>query len=328
MPYDRTYHLLGRFDKIARLVRAERPEVIEAHSPYLATAAVVACGRDVAPVRTAFWHADHLGAYVEPAFARVLGRPRAEAMVKPLWTGVRVLLAPFDATFVASVSQSRKLTAAGVGGVVHVPFGVDRGTFQPEARSEALRREFAQGTDAALLIGVGRFAIEKRWDIVLDAFSRIRLRRPASLVLLGDGPERERLQKQAPPGVFFPGFEKDRLRLAALLASADLLIHACPCETSGLAIAEAVACGVPVVVPDSGGAAESADPACSETYPSLDAEGCANAVERLLARSRAELKSHAFAAAARVPTVQHHFTRVLSVYEDLLKERGRSRRTC
>jgi hypothetical protein len=66
LPYDRTYHLLGRFDKIRSRVRAERPDVLEAHSHYLGVAAVVAAGRSATRVRTAFWHADHIGTYLEP----------------------------------------------------------------------------------------------------------------------------------------------------------------------------------------------------------------------------------------------------------------------
>jgi alpha-1,6-mannosyltransferase len=245
-----------------------------------------------------------------------------------MWSGVRGLLAPFDATFVATVSQARKLIAAGVRRVMHVPFGVDKQTFHPGARSKRTRRELTRGSEGPLLVGVGRFAVEKRWDIVLDAFARVRGRRPAVLVLFGDGPEMGRLRKRAPPGVFFAGFEGDRARLAGALASADLLVHACPYETSGLAIAEAVACGVPVVVPDSGGAAESANRACAETYCSLDVGGCADAIERILGRSGVELRSHALAAASGVPTVESHFARVLSVYHELLEERGSSPTPC
>ena len=181
---------------------------------------------------------------------------------------------------------------------------------------------------AASAGGVGRFAVEKRWDVVLEAFARVRQRRPAALVLFGDGPERARLEKRAPDGVFFAGFERDRSKLATALASADVMVHACPYETSGLAIAEAVACAVPVVVPDMGGAPESADPSCSERYRSLDAEACATAIERLLARDAGTLRAQALAAALRVPTVERHFARVISVYEDLLKEGGSSRSPC
>jgi len=324
LPYDRTYHLLGRLDKIRSRVQAEMPDVLEAHSPYLGAAAVVACGRQAGRVRTAFWHADHLGAYVGPALARLVGNRASDAIVSHLLPGIRALLAPFDATFVAGVGQADRLRAAGVPKVVRVPFGIDVATFRPGAGTPARRRELLAGAgdSAVLLVGVGRFAFEKRWDIVLEAFGRLRLRREAVLVLFGDGPERARLERIAPPGVRFHGFERDRARLAAALASADLLVHGCPYETFGLGVAEAVSSGLPVVVPDDGGAAESADASCSETYRSLDAEACAAAVERLLQRDRPELRTRSLEAAQRVPTIEQHFSRVLATYDELLHERA------
>jgi alpha-1,6-mannosyltransferase len=327
LPYDRTYHLLGRFDKVRALVRAERPDVLEAHSPYLGAAAMAACGRQAAPVRTAFWHADHLGAYVEPVLARWLGVTVAEAMSGAMWGGVRALLASFDATFVAGQRQADRLRAAGVEGVVHTPFGVDLATFTPDARGAERRRELLGGAadGAALLVGVGRFAFEKRWDVVFEAFARVQARRAAVLVLFGDGPERAALERAAPPGVRFEGFERDRARLAQSLASADVLVHGCPYETFGLGVAEAVACGLPVVVPDAGGAAETVDPSCGETYRSLDAADCAAAIERLLAQDPGELRARARDASGRVPTAAEHYRRVLATYDAILQSKASGR---
>lgn len=321
-PYDRTYHLLYRFDKIRRRIRAERPDVLEAHSPYLATAALLSCGPRAARLRTAFWHSDHLGVYVEPTLTRAVGAHWAAAAARPLWGAVRTLLAPFDATFAAGRLQAEQLRAAGVQRVVHVPFGVDSETFRPEARSPQWRREWLGdlGDDARLLLGLGRFAMEKRWDVVLDAYASLRPRRKVALLLLGDGPERARLERRAPPGVHFAGFEGDRMRLATALASADLLVHASPYETFGLSIAEAVACGLPIVVPDAGAAPEHANPGCGITYKSLDPAACAAAIETALDRPRDELRAKALQAAARVRTAQQHFHQVVGTYDELLRE--------
>lgn len=312
LPYDRTYHLLGRFDKIRARVRAEQPDVLEAHSPYLGTVAVLGAGRTASRIRTAFWHADHVGAYLEPRIGR---------LARALDGVVKALFAPFDATFVAGLAQARKLRALGVKNVEHVPFGVDVSTFRPEACTQSLRSELLAGAPegAALLVGVGRFAFEKRWDVVLEAFARVRGRRPVVLVLYGDGPERARLEARAPIGVCFAGFEQDRNRLAAVLASADLLVHGCPYETFGLGVAEAVACGLPVVVPDGGGARESVEPGCAEIYPSLDVDACAAAIMRMLERDPVELRARARDAAACVPTPEEHIARVVSVYEAMLR---------
>jgi alpha-1,6-mannosyltransferase len=324
LPYDRSYHWLGRFDKIRARVQQRRPQILEAHSPYLAMAAVLACGR-AAPVRTAFWHSDHVGTYVEPALTHALGRTLSRRLSAPLWRGVRALLSPFDATFVGGRAQADRLRSAGVPDVVHVPFGVDGRTFRPQVDASRRRELLGEaGPDALLLVGVGRLAMEKRWDVVIDAFERIRTRRRAVLVLFGDGPERARLERRAPTGVVFAGFDADRARLGRSLASADLLVHGCPYETYGLGVAEAIACGLPVVVPDAGGAAESVDLASGEVYASLDAAACAAAVERLLARDRNELRARAQEAAGRVPTIDRHFATVLATYDTLLKEKSRS----
>ena len=318
LPYDPTYHVFGRFGTVQRIVRDSRADVLEAHSPYLGAAAVLSCGRAASRIRTAFWHADHVGTYVEPVLQRTLGETASRVLTRPLWAGVRTLLAPFDATFVAGVAQAARLRAAGVRNVVRAPFGVDVDMFHPRPQDPILRRELADGQPGDIVIAAGRLAVEKRWDVVLDAFARLRERRQATLVVFGDGPERARLERHAPRGVRFIGFETDRLKLARALASADVLVHGCPYETFGLGVVEAIASGLPIVAPDRGGAAENVDPSCSATYASLDAVACAAALEQMLGRDRAALRALAVDAASRVTTVGQHFRAVLSAYDDLL----------
>jgi alpha-1,6-mannosyltransferase len=146
------------------------------------------------------------------------------------------------------------------------------------------------------------------------------------LVLFGDGPERASLERAAPEGVRFLGFERDRRRFAKALASCDVLLHGCACETFGLGVAEAVASGVPVVVPDAGGAAEAIDASCAEVYAALDAAACAAAAEKLLARDPADLRARAAEAAARVPAAREHYDRVLATYDALFAARAAGRR--
>jgi alpha-1,6-mannosyltransferase len=322
LPYDRTYHLLGRIDKVRTQILREHADVLEAHSPYLAAAAIVGSGRRASRIRTAFWHSDHVGSYAQPTLDRWLGPGLAQVATAPLWQGMRALLLPFDAVFAAGRAQAERLRRAGVRDVIHVPFGVDTRTFHPGARDDREREKWLAeaGEGAALLVGVGRFAVDKRWDVLLDAFAMLRATRPCVLVLFGDGPERGRLEARASPGVHFAGFEQDRSKLARSLASADLLVHASPYETFGLGVAEAVACGLPIVVPRSGGAAESAAPDCSVLYADLNVAECAAAIERLLVRDRGELRARALDAASRVPSMERHFATVLDSYAELLRE--------
>ncbi len=62
-PYDPTYHLLLRFDKIAGIVARERPDVLEVHSPYLAALGVMRAKRAHYGVRTFQWHSDFIDTY-------------------------------------------------------------------------------------------------------------------------------------------------------------------------------------------------------------------------------------------------------------------------
>ncbi len=346
-PYDSTYHLLLRFDKIAGIVARERPDVLEIHSPYLAALGALRADPAHFGIRTFQWHSDFVDTYAGVLGARLerdLPRRGARAVARgvhgatrPLWSLVRAISARCDATLVAAMWQVDKLTAHRVSRVMRVPFGVERGVFRPDARTYEGRRELlalaahdAREDAALIFVGIGRFAIEKRWDVVIDAFLRLRARNPGRkmiLVLLGDGPERERMTARAmgSADVVMPGFIKDRTRLARMLASADALIHGCPFETFGLSIAEAMACGLPTVVPDEGGAAEMHVPEAGERYRSRDVEACVAATERLVQRLDNEgdaVRAAAAAAAGRLPDVDQQFAGQIALYEALLRSKG------
>lgn len=347
-PYDSTYHLLVRFDKIAEIVERERPDVLEIHSPYLAALGALRARRGSYGIRTFQWHSDFVDTYGGVLEAKVgtgWARPVVVA-TRPLWGLVRGIARRCDATLVAATWQVDKLRAHDVPRVVHHPFGVERSIFRPEARTDEGRRELLAAVSrspndpAPVLCAVGRFAVEKRWDVLLDGFAALRRERDAVLVAFGDGPERERMKARVAAhglsaDVAFPGFVKGREALARSLASADLLLHACPFETFGLSIVEALSAGLPAVVPDQGGASEmhttvTAGPQPTEVHRSGDAADLARAAGRLLLRLAAEgrepLRAAATGAAARYPSVTEQFERQVAVYSDLLSRRGDGRR--
>jgi alpha-1,6-mannosyltransferase len=104
---------------------------------------------------------------------------------------------------------------------------------------------------------VGRFAREKELDLLLTAWPEVERRTGARLVLIGDGPSRRRLQRR--PGserLYWLPFERDRDRLADLLASVDVYVAPCSLETFGLSALEAIASGTPILTADRGGVAE------------------------------------------------------------------------
>jgi alpha-1,6-mannosyltransferase len=344
-PYDSTYHLLLRFDKIAAIVARERPDVLEIHSPYLAAAGALRARTGTFGIRTFQWHSDFVDTYggvLEAKVGATWARPVALA-TRPLWGLARGIARRCDATLVAATWQVDKLRAHDVPRIVHHPFGIERAVFRREARTlegrHALLAEVGRPPEdrVPVVVAVGRFAVEKRWDVVLDGFARLRRERDVVLVAFGDGPERARMQARVREhglqrDVALPGFVKGRDALARALASADLMIHACPFETFGLSIVEALASGLPVVVPDEGGAAEmhveepGVGPSPTEPHRSGDAEDLARAAGRLLLRTAAEgrdvLGAAATRASLRYPSVEEQFERQVALYTDLLERAG------
>lgn len=89
---------------------------------------------------------------------------------------------------------------------------------------------------------------------------------------------------------------------AEALRQAGCLLHCADREPFGLALVEALACGVPVVAPDSAGPREIVDSTCGVLYPPGDAAAGAAAVTEVLSAPgrRAELSARARARAERL----------------------------
>lgn len=141
-------------------------------------------------------------------------------------------------------------------------------------------------------------------------------------VLFGDGPQRKSIEAHAAkiPGVHLAGFVTDRELIASTLASCDGFLHGSAAETYGLVVAEAMCSGLPLVVPDQGGAADLVDDSFAETYPAGDADACARAMVKLLSRPRDLLKAAVLAAAnEEVGTMADHFSSLFDVYGRLTR---------
>ncbi len=117
---------------------------------------------------------------------------------------------------------------------------------------------------------------------------------PAVLVVVGDGPLRARLVRRAAGlPVAFTGFVPDRVAVAGLLATADVVLAPGPVETFGLAALEALACGTPVVV-SAGSALPEVVGAAGVAVPGEDfAAGVARVLERPVNARRAAARRRA-----------------------------------
>ena len=120
--------------------------------------------------------------------------------------------------------------------LVVVPYGLD----EPPAAWGPNELDLPEGK---LVVAVSRLVPQKGLDVAVEAMVGI----DATLVALGEGPERERLESLARAGgvrLLLPGRVGD---VAAILRRADLLVHPARWEGFGLALLEAMLCGLPVV---------------------------------------------------------------------------------
>ena len=95
-------------------------------------------------------------------------------------------------------------------------------------------------------VAVGRIVANKRHDKLLDIWQRVYRQTGGELLIVGDGPERERLEARNEPGVRFMG-RVDDPTCAALLSSSWALVHTAAHEGWGLVLSEAAWFGTPSI---------------------------------------------------------------------------------
>lgn len=151
------------------------------------------------------------------------------------WNVLRRFHAPSQAVMVPTKSIGEELDRRNFSNVKIWTRGVDRNIFKAYPRDHL---DFPR----PILLYAGRLAVEKG----IDDF--MKLQSPGSKVLVGDGPERPRLEKLY-PGAHFLGF-RHADDYARTLASADVVVFPSRTDTFGLVMLEAMACGTPVAAYD------------------------------------------------------------------------------
>jgi len=226
---------LGDARRLARILSEERVEILHAHlvraihlgakaSHRAGVRAVVATVHDI---------------------QRMLGRLRLSAM--------RRAAGRLDAVACVSEAAREDLVArVGIapGKARVISNGVDPARFEGPFDRDATRRSLGVDEDAFVVMSLGRLRPEKGHDTALRAMVGIARGEPnARLVIVGDGPERARLERLASrlglgARAVFVGQRED---VGAVLAAADCMVAPSRYEGFGLAAAEAMAAGLPVV---------------------------------------------------------------------------------
>lgn len=287
--------------RLARIVRQVDPEIVHLHSSKAGLAGRLAVrGRRPTVFQPHAW-----------SFEAVGGLQRRAAV---LWE--RTAARWTRAIVCVSEGERRRGEAHGIRGPFRViPNGVDLAAFSPADRSAARARLGL--TEAPLVVCVGRLSPQKGQDVLLGAWPAVRARVPeARLALVGEGPERDRLQREAPPEVVFAGYRAD---VPDWLAAADVVAAPSRWEGMSLALLEAMAQGRSVVASDTAGAAEALGGEAGAVVPVGDREALADALaQRLLDPALAAAEGRA----ARARVERHYDLRraladVAALYAEL-----------
>ena len=318
LPVDKNYWYFGDQAALHAALDALQPDLVEVASPWRSPS-WVANWRGNVP-RSLFMHADPMSAYAYRWFDPLLPRRATDVLFAPYWRHIRGLSQQYDSVICASDDLHQRMTAAGVAHTALFPMGIEEGVFTPANHDPALRKrllaDLGLPEQAGLLVGVGRLSAEKRWPMVFDAVRRAAHSQPLGMVLLGGGRQEVAIRKALAGEAHIRLLEPvtDRAKFAAIVASADALVHGCEAETYGLAAAEARASGVPVIVPDRGGAADQALSGGGIVYKSGDPAALAGAISLLAAKSWP--RSH-----APVQTMRDHFVQLFAHYRELIAAR-------
>ena len=217
--------------------REFRPDVIHLASPFMIGPPVIRAARALDIPVVAVFQTDMAG------FASQYGLSALQDMA---WSRLRRIHDGADITLVPSTATYRMLEQQGFSRLALWPRGVDVERFHPAHRNDMLRHKLG-GEDKVLVGYVGRLAHEKEVAqlSVLNDEPRVQL------VVVGDGPARASLQA-ALPGAHFTGLLTGP-ELAEVVASLDIAVHTGRHETFCQSVQEAMASGLPVVAPASGG---------------------------------------------------------------------------
>ena len=237
LPKYRELHI-GRPSRFIRSALKDfRPDVVHVAAPVVLGALALRAARKQGIPTVAIYQTDL------PGFAERYG---FGAWSAAMWRWVVWIHEQADLTLAPSTSALWDLRHRGVTNVARWARGVDTARFAPEHRCDSLRSSL--GAPAKVLVGyVGRLAKEKQIDRLqplLDDPS-------VQLVIVGDGPARDELQR-ALAGAVFAGFQSGPA-LGRHVASLDVFAHTGLDETFCQAVQEALASGVPVVAPAAGG---------------------------------------------------------------------------
>jgi len=265
-PYFRKWAFLSAIAEVQTLLQSLRPDLVEAHLTWSRFIALFAAWRADVPLRIGFEQGD---------------------LYMNSW---KFRAANF---FAQSLAHRIVVCSEALGDWVHETHGISRARLLVMHNCVDLARfskdgqqakgiEFFRGTTVFCAVGTLGRGVNKRVDVCIRALATARWAGAnVALVVCGDGEQRSELEGLAESlgiasHVKFLGTRSD---VAQVLRACHVFCHAAPFEPFGIVAIEAMAVGLPIVVPDSGGIREIVEHGVNGLlYPALNHQALGEAM--------------------------------------------------
>ena len=262
-----------RVKEIANRINKFKPDVLHLASPFLLGDQARRVAKHYQIPSVAVFQTDVAGFVNHYGLSRI--STLVERRIKKIHSTVDLNLAP-------STHSMTYLENLGIENIKIWGRGVDTGQFNISYRSEALRQSWGADENTIVVGFAGRLAPEKCVENLRVLHNlQSRAGKKVQLVIIGDGPSRERLATHLPYARFTGHLSGEQLGQA--MASLDVMVTTGEKETFCQVIQEAMACQVPVVAPATGGPLDLVEPGCNGyLYQPGSLNDLRNAVQTLI----------------------------------------------
>ncbi|MEW6497077.1 MAG: glycosyltransferase [Cyanobacteriota bacterium] len=231
----------------------------------------------------------------------------------------------FDMTVCSTTAATKSCQEMGISNINTLPFyGIEVSDYSPSRRNRKWLEPWlsAEEKDNKVVTFLGRLGSEKRVDLLIEAFIKLKRKHPNySLLINGDGPvdvvnKLKHLAKEV-PHIHFTGFIFGEMK-ANILASCDVFCSPSPYETFGRTVVEAMASGIPVITVDSGGVSDyMIDGVNGYLVPPNDVEELANCIHKVTLSDNTEIIQRALQEANQF-SVEQGCKNLHNYYQNLL----------
>ncbi len=303
IPFGDGYRIPASLRKWTRILAHLKPTLIEAGDAYVPGHAALDAAAATGAATVGFCHSN------PAALAALHFGEWAAAPAQKRWAK---FYSRFDLVVAPSQYIASRLAEAGVPRVAVQPLGVDIDIFHPaRADRDLIRRDLGLSPTTRLVVFAGRPAREKNLETLVEAVEM--LGGDYRLLLIAAG-----ANLRPHPQTICLDYVRDSKQLARLIASCDAFVHANDQEPFGLIVLEALAAGLPVVGPSTGGIGELIDDTVGQRAQEATPAGLAEAIETLFGRDLEALSRAARRRAEERHSWDRTFDGLMDVYAGLL----------